>query len=200
MINMVFGITEEERHVPRKLFKNGILDFAHRRPVIAFFVVPLLIDGVAKVLQGGYRTVRHGDYKLGSVAVMSDEEEDSTLYGGASQDYDLFGSLTNKNTTIGVTDPNSGILKGEFYRDTTHLTPVRSVTTAGENPSLYRDTSHRLRANYRPFTPTESGFIGRSTGARLSDGAISGNKTADPNLVDLVGTGLFAGLSGARRI
>lgn len=197
---MVFGITQEERHVPRKMFKNGILDFAHRRPIIAFFVVPLLIDSVAKVFQGGYRTVRHGDYKLGSVAVMSDEEEDTALFAGDNNQYDLFGTLTNKNTTIGVTDPNSGILKGEFYRDTSHLTPVRSVTTAGQNPSLYRDTSHRIRPNYRPYTPTESGFIGRSTGSRLSDGAISGNKKADPNLVALVGDGLFAGLSGARRI
>lgn len=199
MIDMVFGITEEERHVPRKMFKNGILDFAHRRPVIAFFVVPLLIDGVAKVLQGGYRTVRHGDYKLGSVAVMSDAEEDTALYGGASQDYDLFGSLTNKNTTIGVPDPNSGILKGEFYRDTSHLTPVSRVGASGGS-DMYKDTRHRTRANYRPYTPSESGFIGRSVGSRLADGAISGNKTADPNLVDLVGTGLFAGLSGARRI
>jgi len=199
VINMVFGITEEERHVPRKMFKNGILDFAHRRPVIAFFVVPLLIDGFAKVLQGGYRTVRHGDYKLGSVAVMSDEEEDTALYGGSSQNYDLFGSLTNKNTTIGVPDPNSGILKGEFYRDTTHLTPVSRVGANGGS-DMYRDTRHRTRANYRPYTPSESGFISRSVGSRLPDGAISGNKTADPNLVNLVGTGLFAGLNGARRI
>lgn len=199
MISMVFGVTEEERYVPRKMFKNGILDFAHRRPIVAFFVVPLLIDGVAKVLQGGFRTVRYGDYKLGSVAVMSDEEENTALYGGASQDYDLFGSLTNKNMTIGVEDPNSGILKGEFYRDTSHLTPVSRIGANGGS-DLYRDTRHRTRANYKPYTPSESGFIGRSTGARLSDGAISGTKTADPNLVDLVGTGLFAGLSGARRL
>jgi len=197
---MVFGITEEERFVPRKFFKNGVLDFAHRRPVIAFFVVPLIIDGFAKVLQGGYRTVRHGDYKLGSVAIMSDEDEDTQLYAGATQDYDLFGALTNKNATIGVSDPNSGILKGEFYRDTTHLTPVRSVTTAGENPSLYRDTSHRKRANYKPYTPSETGFMNSQLSSRMPDGAISGNRSADPNLVNLVGNSLFAGISGARRL
>ena len=196
---MVFGITEEERFVPRKFFKNGVLDFAHRRPVVAFFVVPLIIDGFAKVLQGGYRTVRHGDYKLGS-AIMTPKEEDIQLYAGVTQDYDLFGSLTNKNATIGVSDPNSGILKGEFYRDTTHLTPVRSVTTAGESAGLYRDTSHRKRANYKPYTPSETGFMNSQLSSRMPDGAISGSRTADPNLVNLVGNSLFAGISGARRL
>ena len=189
-----FKMSDEERYVPRKKFKNGLLDFAHRRPLLAFFVVPIAIDIVAKVFQGGIRTAKYGDYKLGSIA----STDDSSLFG-ETDGFDLFGTLTNKNATIGVPDPNSGILKGEFYRDTSHLTPVSRIG-ADAGADMYKDTRHMMRSNYKPYTPSESGFIGRSTGSKLSDGAISGDKKPDQNLVDLVGTGLFAGLSGARRL
>ena len=112
---MAFGITEDERYKPRKMFKNGLLDFAHRYPVIGFFAIPLAIDLVAKVLQGGYRTARHGDYRMGALAVMdSSEEEMLTQQSSGTGSYDLFGTLTTGKRTIGA-EPNSGILKGEFY-------------------------------------------------------------------------------------
>ena len=196
---MAFGITEDERYKPRKLFKNGLLDFAHRYPIIAFFAVPLAVDLLAKTLQGGYRTARHGDYRLGALAVMDAEQEMMATQGEMTGGYDLFGTLTAGKRTIGVTDPNGGILKGEFYRDTSHL---NGEYDPKGNPaaSLYRDTRHLSRPGYRPYETS-----GRSTGwiekkpydGKTSEGAMSGNPP-DPRLLEMVGSGLFAGLHGVR--
>lgn len=200
---MAFGITEQETHIPRKFFKNGFLDFAHRHPVIGFFAIPIAIDLLAKVFQGGYRTARHGDYTLGAVAVMDKEDEDILMnQGHGVGNYDLFGTLTANKRTIGVTDPNSGILKGEFYRDTSHLQGETAPGPDGDpHASLYRDTRHLSRPNYEPYSPMgqETGFLDNSSVqyGKTNEGAM-GSNTPDQRLLEQVGSGLFMGLHGVR--
>jgi hypothetical protein len=196
---MAFGITDGERHIPRKMFKNGLLDFAHRHPVIGFFAVPIAIDLVAKIFQGGYRQTRHGDYRMGALAVMdSNEEAMLTQPNQVTGSYDLFGTLTAGKRTIGA-EPNSGINKGGFYRDTSHL---NGEYDPRGNPaaSLYRDTRHLSQPEYQPYNATtrETGFIDKKQYGKTSNGAMSGN-TPDPRLLEMVGSGLFAGLHGVRR-
>ena len=200
---MAFGITDDERYKPRKAFKNGLLDFAHRNVILGFFAVPLAIDLVAKVFQGGYRQARHGDYRLGALAVMDPAQEhmmsqQSQVAGGARGSYDLFGTLTAGKRTIGA-EPNSGILKGEFYRDTSHL---NGEYDPRGNPaaSLYRDTRNLSRPGYEPYNATtrETGFLDKGTYGKTRPGAIA-SQTPDQRLLEVVGSGLFAGISGVKR-
>ena len=102
---MAFGITDNERYVPRKMFKNGLLDFAHRNPIVGFFAIPIAIDLFAKVLQGGYRQARHGDYRLGALAVMDPAEEHmmtqpqgTGFHHGANSGYDLLWYFDRRET------------------------------------------------------------------------------------------------------
>ena len=199
---MAFGITKPKG---KQKYKNGLLNFAHNYPVVGFFAIPVAIDLLAKVFQGGYRTVRHGDYRLGALAVMDKQQEDMITQGGFSHgtgdSYDLFGTLTAGKRTVGVTDPNGGILKGEFYRDTSHL---NGEYDPRGNPaaSLYRDTRHLSRPGFDPYNPAnnETGFLDNSSVqyGKTNPGALA-SQTPDPRLLELVGSGLFAGLSGVNR-
>jgi hypothetical protein len=106
---MAFGITDKERYVPKGMFKNGLLDFAHRNPIVGFFAIPLAIDLLAKVFQGGYRQVRHGDYKLGALAVMDSSQEHmmtqpqgTGFHHGSNVCYVFFGNLTGVKCSICV--------------------------------------------------------------------------------------------------
>ena len=197
---MAFGITKPKG---KQKYKNGLLNFAHNYPVVGFSAIPVAIDLLAKVFQGGYRTVKHGDYRLGALAVMDRQQEDMLTQGGglahgAGNSYDLFGTLTAGKRTIGA-EPNSGILKGEFYRDTSHL---NGEYDPKGNPaaSLYRDTRHLSRPGYDPYNPAnnETGFLDKKPYGKSNPGAMSGNNP-DPRLLELVGSGLFAGLSGVNR-
>lgn len=197
---VAFGITEGERYIPRKMFKNGLLDFAHRNPIVGFFAVPLAIDLFAKVLQGGYRQVRHGDYRLGALAVMDNSDEHMMTQPQGVGSYDLFGTLTAGKRTIGA-EPNSGILKGEFYRDTSHL---NGEYDPKGNPaaSLYRDTRHLSRPGYDPYNPAnnETGFLSKKPNyGRTHPGALA-SQVPDQRLLEQVGSGLFAGLSGVNKL
>ena len=196
---MAFGITDSERYVPRKMFKNGLLDFAHRHPVVGFFAVPIAIDLLAKILQGGYRQARHGDYKLGALAVMDSSDEYMMTQPQSVGSYDLFGTLTAGKRTIGA-EPNSGILKGEFYRDTSHL---NGEYDPRGNPaaSLYRDTRHLSRPGYEPYNPAnnETGFLDKKTYGKTHPGALA-SQVPDQRLLEMVGSGLFAGLSGVNKL
>lgn len=53
-------------------YKNALFDFAHRRPVLSFFVVPIGINLVAGYMQGIIRTAKTGSPFLG---VGAGEEE-----------------------------------------------------------------------------------------------------------------------------
>ena len=196
---MAFGITDSERYVPRKMFKNGLLDFAHRHPVVGFFAVPIAIDLLAKILQGGYRQARHGDYKLGALAVMDSSDEYMMTQPQSVGSYDLFGTLTAGKRTIGA-EPNTGILKGEFYRDTSHL---NGEYDPRGNPaaSLYRDTRHLSRPGYEPYNPAnnETGFLDKKTYGKTHPGALA-SEVPDQRLLEQVGSGLFAGLSGVNKL
>ena len=196
---MAFGITDSERYVPRKMFKNGLLDFAHRHPVVGFFAVPIAIDLLAKILQGGYRQARHGDYKLGALAVMDSSDEYMMTQPQSVGSYDLFGTLTAGKRTIGA-EPNTGILKGEFYRDTSHL---NGEYDPRGNPaaSLYRDTRHLSRPGYEPYNPAnnETGFLDKKTYGKTHPGALA-SQVPDQRLLEQVGSGLFAGLSGVNKL
>ncbi len=196
---MAFGITDSERYVPRKMFKNGLLDFAHRHPVVGFFAVPIAIDLLAKILQGGYRQARHGDYKLGALAVMDSSDEYMMTQPQSVGSYDLFGTLTAGKRTIGA-EPNTGILKGEFYRDTSHL---NGEYDPRGNPaaSLYRDTRHLSRPGYEPYNPAnnETGFLDKKTYGKTHPGALA-SQVPDQRLLEQVGSGLFAGLNGVNKL
>ena len=204
---MAFGITDKERYVPKGMFKNGLLDFAHRNPIIGFFAVPLAIDLLAKVFQGGYRQARHGDYRLGALAVMDPSQEHmmtqqsqgTGFHHGANGSYDLFGTLTAGKRTIGA-EPNSGIAKGEFYRDTSHL---NGEYDPRGNPaaSLYVDTRNKSRPGYEPYNPAnnETGFLDKGTYGKTRPGALA-SQVPDQRLLEVVGSGLFAGISGVRRV
>tara|TARA_B100000287_G_C20662442_1_gene790601 strand:+ start:1005 stop:1625 length:621 start_codon:yes stop_codon:yes gene_type:complete len=203
---VAFGITEGERYIPRKMFKNGLLDFAHRNPIVGFFAIPIAIDLFAKVLQGGYRQARHGDYRLGALAVMDPAEEHmmtqpqgTGFHHGANSGYDLFGTLTAGKRTIGA-EPNGGILKGEFYRDTSHL---NGEYDPKGNPaaSLYRDTRHLSRPGYDPYNPAnqETGFLDKKTYGKTHPGALA-SQVPDQRLLEMVGSGLFAGISGVNKL
>ena len=195
---MAFGISKPKG---KRKYKNGLLNFAHENPVIGFFAIPVAIDLLAKVFQGGYRTVRHGDYRLGALAVMDSNEEMMATQGQMTGGYDLFGTLTAGKRTIGA-EPNGGILKGEFYRDTSHL---NGEYDPKGNPaaSLYRDTRHLSRPGYQPYSrmARETGFLENSSVSygKTNEGAMSGNPP-DPRLLEMVGSGLFAGLHGVRKL
>ena len=181
------------------MFKNGLLDFAHRHPVVGFFAVPIAIDLLAKILQGGYRQARHGDYKLGALAVMDSSDEYMMTQPQSVGSYDLFGTLTAGKRTIGA-EPNTGILKGEFYRDTSHL---NGEYDPRGNPaaSLYRDTRHLSRPGYEPYNPAnnETGFLDKKTYGKTHPGALA-SQVPDQRLLEQVGSGLFAGLSGVNKL
>ena len=83
-MNLIYNKTGKD-------YGNGILNFAHRYPIIGLIVLPILFDWPAKAVQAGVRTAKYGDPRLGS-APLAMEMEDGTGTSGIS----LFGNLTKQ--------------------------------------------------------------------------------------------------------
>ena len=83
-MNLIYNKTGKD-------YGNGILNFAHRYPIIGLIVLPILFDWPAKAVQAGVRTGKYGDPRLGS-APLAMELEEGTGTSGIS----LFGNLTKQ--------------------------------------------------------------------------------------------------------
>ena len=102
--------------------------------------------------------------------------------------------MTAGKRTIGA-EPNSGIAK-ENSQDTSHL---NGEYDPKGNPaaSLYRDTRHLSRPGYDPYNPAnnETGFLDKGTYGKTHPGALA----RATNASEMVGSGLFAGISGVNK-
>ena len=112
-MNLIYNKTGKD-------YGNGILNFAHRYPIIGLIVLPILFDWPAKAVQAGVRTAKYGDPRLGS-APLAMEMEDGTGTSGIS----LLGNLTKQGGHFdeGPQFPP----RGDMYRDTSHLNSARQA-------------------------------------------------------------------------
>ena len=129
---------------------------------------------------------------------MMTQPQGTGFHHGANSGYDLFGTLTAGKRTIGA-EPNSGIAK---ENSTGHFHLNGEYDPKG-NPSasLYRDTRHLSRPGYDPYNPAnnETGFLDKGTYGKTHPGALA-SQTPDQRLLEMVGSGLFAGISGVNKL
>ena len=183
-MNLIYNKTGKD-------YGNGILNFAHRYPIIGLIVLPILFDWPAKAVQAGVRTAKYGDPRLGS-APLAMEMEDSTGTSGIS----LFGNLTKQGGHFdeGPQFPP----RGDMYRDTSHLNSAKTGPMYGES-GFYRDTRHLAPSKPTPGAYSE-GFLDAKGKGPKPDTRPSYSK-ANQQLVDIVGEGsVFQGISGLGRV
>ena len=185
-MNLIYNKTGKD-------YGNGILNFAHRYPIIGLIVLPILFDWPAKAVQAGVRTAKYGDPRLGSAPLAMEMEGDNTGTAGIS----LFGSLTKQGGHFdeGPQFPP----RGDMYRDTSHLNSAKTGPMYGES-GFYRDTRHMTPSKPRPNAGTEGGFLDAPGKGPKPDTRPSYSQ-ANQQLVDIVGEGsVFQGISGLGRV
>jgi hypothetical protein len=185
-VNLIYNKTGKD-------YGNGILNFAHRYPLIGLLALPVLFDWPMKALQAGVRTAKYGDPRLGSAPLAMEMEGDNTGTAGIS----LFGSLTKQGGHFdeGPQFPP----RGDMYRDTSHLNSAKTGPMYGES-GFYRDTRHRTPSKPRPNAGTEGGFLDAPGKGPKPDTRPSYSQ-ANQQLVDIVGEGsVFQGISGLGRV
>jgi hypothetical protein len=184
-VNLIYNKTGKD-------YGNGILNFAHRYPIIGLIVLPILFDWPAKAVQAGVRTAKYGDPRLGS-APLAMEMEDGTGTSGIS----LFGNLTKQGAHFdeGPQFPP----RGDMYRDTSHLNSAKTGPMYGES-GFYRDTRHMAPTKPHPSAGSEGGFLDAKGKGPKPDTRPSYSQ-ANQQLVDIVGEGsVFQGISGLGRV
>ena len=171
-----------------KKYDNGILNFAHRYPILGVLLIPLVLDWPAKALQAGVRTVKHGDPRLGSAPLAMQLNKPDDGMSGLS----LFGSITGEGNTFPA--------RGDMYRDTNHLNSAKDGPMYGTtNADGYTDTRHltRPRAPYQG----DGGFLHAKGKGPKPDTRPPIDSRADPSLARIVGEGsVFRGISGLGRV
>ena len=185
-MNLIYNKTGKD-------YGNGILNFAHRYPLIGLLALPILFDWPMKALQAGIRTAKYGDPRLGSAPLAMEMEGDNTGTAGIS----LFGSLTKQGGHFdeGPQFPP----RGDMYRDTSHLNSAKTGPMYGES-GFYRDTRHRTPSKPRPNAGTEGGYLDAPGKGPKPDTRPSYSH-ANQQLVDIVGEGsVFQGIPGLGRV
>ncbi len=185
-MNLIYNKTGKD-------YGNGILNFAHRYPLIGLLALPILFDWPMKALQAGIRTAKYGDPRLGSAPLAMEMEGDNTGTSGIS----LFGSLTKQGGHFdeGPQFPP----RGDMYRDTSHLNSAKTGPMYGES-GFYRDTRHMAPSKPRPNAGTEGGYLDAPGKGPKPDTRPSYSQ-ANQQLVDIVGEGsVFQGISGLGRV
>ncbi len=185
-MNLIYNKTGKD-------YGNGILNFAHRYPLIGLLALPILFDWPMKALQAGIRTAKYGDPRLGSAPLAMEMEGDNTGTAGIS----LFGSLTKQGGHFdeGPQFPP----RGDMYRDTSHLNSAKTGPMYGES-GFYRDTRHMAPSKPRPNAGTEGGYLDAPGKGPKPDTRPSYSH-ANQQLVDIVGEGsVFQGISGLGRV
>ena len=183
-MNLIYNKTGKD-------YGNGILNFAHRYPIIGLIVLPILFDWPAKAVQAGVRTAKYGDPRLGSAPLAMEMEGDTGTSG-----ISLFGNLTKQggNFDEGPQFPP----RGDMYRDTSHLNSAKTGPMYGES-GFYRDTRHLAPTKPSPGAYSE-GFLDAKGKGPKPDNRPSYSQ-ANQQLVDIVGGGsVFQGISGLGRV
>tara|TARA_B100000282_G_C31688347_1_gene470217 strand:- start:22 stop:582 length:561 start_codon:yes stop_codon:yes gene_type:complete len=184
-MNLIYNKTGKD-------YGNGILNFAHRYPIVGLIVLPILFDWPAKAIQAGVRTAKYGDPRLGN-APLAMEMEGQTGASGIS----LFGNLTKQGGHFdeGPQFPP----RGDMYRDTSHLNSAKAGPMYGES-GFYRDTRNLAPSRPTPGAYSEGGFLDAKGKGPKPDNRPSYSK-ANQQLVDIVGGGsVFQGISGLGRV